>query len=57
MNDPKIIEIVRQDMADAETLGVHKTPSFFVNGKALQRFGYAPLKALVEGEVALQYER
>ena len=57
MNDPKIVEIVRQDIADAEALGVHRTPGFFVNGKALQTFGYAQLKALVEGEIALQYER
>lgn len=55
MNAPKIVEIIRQDMADAETLGVHKTPSFFVNGKALQTFGYQQLKALIEGEVAQQY--
>jgi protein-disulfide isomerase len=55
MIDPKIVEIIRQDMADAETLGVHKTPSFFVNGKPLQSFGYRQLKALVGSEVAAQY--
>ena len=57
MNDPKILEIVRQDIADAKALGVRKTPTFFVNGKSLRRFGYEPLKALVDGEVALQYGR
>ena len=55
MNDPKVVEIIRQDMEDAQTLGVRKTPSFFVNGKALQRFGYEPLKNLIEAEVAVQY--
>ena len=30
MNDPKVIEIVKQDIADARALSVRKTPSFFV---------------------------
>ena len=55
MNDPKILEIVRQDIADAQTMGVHQTPEYFVNGKALPSFGYEQLKALVASEVAAQY--
>jgi protein-disulfide isomerase len=55
MNDPRILEIIRQDMADAKTLGVRKTPTFFVNGKPLPSFGFAQLKALVDGELAANY--
>lgn len=51
MNDPKIQEIIRQDLADAEALGATKTPSFFVNGKPLQNFGLDPLIELIESEL------
>lgn len=57
MNDPKIAEIIRQDLADAKTLGVSKTPEFFVNGKPLPSFGIAQLKGLVQAEIAANYGR
>ncbi|MDH3629139.1 MAG: thioredoxin domain-containing protein [Acidobacteriota bacterium] len=47
-----IAHILQQDMADATTLGVRKTPTFFVNGKPLTRFGVPQLQALVASEVA-----
>ena len=47
--------MIRQDVADAQTLGVRKTPSFFVNGKPLLSFGLSQLKALVNNEVAATY--
>ena len=55
MNDPKIEEIIKQDLADAETLEVRKTPGFFVNGKPLTSFGYQQLQDLVESEVNKNY--
>lgn len=55
MNAPEIAQLIQQDLADAKTLNVRKTPSFFVNGRPLQRFGYAQLKALVEEEIAANY--
>ncbi len=55
MNDTRILEMIRQDVADAQTLGVRKTPSFFVNGKPLPSFGLSQLKALVNKEVAATY--
>ncbi len=55
MNDPAIAKIVEQDLADARQLGVSKTPSYFVNGKPLVRFGYEQLRALVASEVARNY--
>jgi protein-disulfide isomerase len=55
MNDPAIAKIIEQDLADARRLGVKKTPSYFVNGKPLVRFGYEQLRALVASEVARNY--
>jgi len=53
--DSKMEEIVQQDLADGRSLGVRKTPGFFVNGKPLVRFGSAQLRSLVETEIAEQY--
>ena len=55
MNDPAIGQIIAQDLADAKTLNVTKTPGFFVNGKPLVTFGYQQLLQLVEAELAAQY--
>ncbi len=55
LNDPEITGILQQDMTDARTLELRKTPSFFVNGEPLRQFGYEQLRALVEREVAVQY--
>lgn len=48
ITSPEIARLIAQDLDDARTLNVTKTPSFFVNGKPLARFGYEPLKALVD---------
>jgi len=50
--DPALDAILERDIAAAETLGVRKTPSFFVNGRPLTTFGYEPLVALVQEELA-----
>lgn len=55
MNDPAIARLIEQDMADARTLQVTKTPGFFVNGKPLITFGYGQLQALVEEELRANY--
>ncbi len=55
MNSPKILEIIQQDIADAKTLGVRRTPEFFVNGKPLPSFGLDQLKRLVDREIAANY--
>lgn len=49
---PEIGRVIGQDLADAEALNVTKTPEFFVNGEPLPRFGYEPLKALVDAALA-----
>lgn len=47
MGAPEIAGVIEQDLLDAQTLQVNKTPSFFVNGKPLPSFGFEQLKALV----------
>ena len=55
MQEQKIAAIIEQDLADATTLGVRKTPGFFVNGKPLQPFGARPLAALIKAEIKAKY--
>jgi protein-disulfide isomerase len=55
MSDPAIVNIINQDLADAKTLDVRKTPGFFVNGKPLQVFGYNELYELVQAELRIIY--
>lgn len=55
MKDPRIAALMAQDLADAETLGVRKTPGFFVNGKPLEPFGVRPLVELIKAEIRAQY--
>ena len=55
MTDPAIARLIEQDMADARTLRVTKTPGFFVNGKPLVTFGYDQLQALIEAELRASY--
>lgn len=55
LENPEFVRRIQQDLADARQLQVTKTPSFFVNGKPLVRFGYEPLKNLIESELARVY--
>lgn len=51
MQDPAIDKIIAQDSADAETLNVRGTPTFFVNGKEPSNFGMQYLKELIDEEL------
>lgn len=55
MRDPGIEALLQQDVADAKTLGVRKTPTFIVNGEPLQRFGMHELESLVRAKVVEVY--
>jgi len=55
MNSPEIAKRIAQDLADAQTLNVTKTPEYFVNGKPLPSFGYEPLKSLVDAALKSAY--
>lgn len=50
MKDPVLDKMIAQDLEDGKILGASKTPSYFVNGKPLQTFGYEPLKELIYSE-------
>lgn len=49
---PQTIAALNQDRADVETMGVRRTPTFFVNGKPLDPFGESELRTLVAAAVA-----
>lgn len=55
MQSPEIAALIKQELADTDTLQVMKTPEFFVNGRPLPSFGFEQLKNLVEEEVAKAY--
>ncbi|MBE9607908.1 DsbA family protein [Chitinilyticum piscinae] len=52
MQSEQIMAILRQDIADAQALGINKTPSYFVNGRPLQDFGYEQLATMVQAALA-----
>ena len=51
MEDPKIAEMIAQEMTDLRELDVRGTPTFFVNGKPLENFGIQYLKKAIEAEL------
>ena len=55
MNDPEVTRIIEQDLADAQVLGVHKTPGLFVNGRPLEPFGAQEFRNLVLSELRANY--
>lgn len=52
MQSPDIARAIAQDVADARTLNVTKTPEYFVNGRPLPSFGFDQLRTLVDEELA-----
>jgi protein-disulfide isomerase len=52
MQSPDIARAIAQDVADAKTLNVTKTPEFFVNGRPLPSFGFEQLRTLTDEELA-----
>ena len=42
---------VERDMKDGQSLGVSKTPTFFVNGRMLMHFSQQDLRALIDEEL------
>ncbi|POB14770.1 disulfide bond formation protein DsbA [Halobacteriovorax sp. DA5] len=51
MHDPKFMEWIRQDAEDGKALGVRGTPTFFINGKPLERFSYQQLELQIREEL------
>jgi protein-disulfide isomerase len=48
MNDPSIQKIIEQDQKDGQALNVRGTPTFFVNGKGVEKFGPDYLRAAID---------
>jgi len=51
VKENRFVEKVERDRKDGTSLGVRRTPTFFVNGRELTRFGEAPLRALIDEEM------
>ena len=56
MNSPGIAALIDQDVADLKKLEVRRTPTFFVNGRPLEKFGPDHLAKLV-AEVLAEVEQ
>ncbi len=52
MNSPEIAEIIAKDIEDGKALDVRATPTFFVNGRPLPRFGVSYLRDLIQEEMS-----
>lgn len=52
MHTPGVDAVLETDMQDVKAVGIRGTPTFFVNGRALDKFGPEPLRDLVRSEVA-----
>lgn len=52
---PEIASVIEQDLADAKALKVVQTPTFYVNGRTLEVFGFEELRDLVRSEVKASY--
>ena len=50
-NDPEFDKIIDQDVEDLKALGVKATPTFFINGKPLEKFGYDHLEEAIKNEL------
>jgi protein-disulfide isomerase len=55
MKSQTVTDIMQKDAQDAKTLRVLKTPTFFVNGQVLEKFGAEPFKTLIAEQVKLAY--
>ena len=51
MDDPEIIRRLEQDAADVQVVRVRQTPTFFVDGRPLMRFGADELREMVRLQV------
>lgn len=55
MEDPVLDTLINQEIADLRELKVRGTPSFYINGKPLNRFGLEYLKLALEAEISKFY--
>lgn len=51
INEKRFDAKIERDRKDGQSLGVRRTPTFFVNGRELVRFGDADLRQLIDDEM------
>jgi len=51
INENRYVPKIERDKKDGQTLGVRRTPTFFVNGRELVRFSEADLRTLIDEEM------
>lgn len=51
LNENRFAAKIERDRKDGQSLGVRRTPTFFVNGRELARFGEADLRSLIDEEL------
>ncbi len=51
IKENRFVPKIERDRKDGQALGVRRTPTFFVNGRELARFGEADLRALIDEEM------
>jgi protein-disulfide isomerase len=49
--NPQIRIRILQDQTDGQSLGVNGTPTFFINGRELQRLSFADLRAAIQSQL------
>ena len=54
IDDPEIVRRLEQENADVQAVGVKQTPTFFVDGRPLLRFGADELREMVRLQVEAQ---
>ncbi len=55
LEDPAIVNFMARDLEDLKKLNVRQTPTFFVNGSPLMKFGPQFLRELIDAEVKAAY--
>ncbi len=53
MKDESITNLIEQDIKDGKSFSVRRTPTFFINGQPLQRFGENELIEAIERELSV----
>lgn len=49
--DPEIRMRITQDERDGNALGANRTPTFFINGRPLERLGYNELRGAIQAQL------
>ena len=51
MDRPEIAQMIKTDLEDGTSFNVRQTPTFFINGAPLQKFGPDQLREAIAAEL------